>query len=67
MQGIDLLEGDVWGHRKDIDEYFEIEPEVTERIKELKSEGIAESDIPERMVRKRRLSRDLLEFLVKRM
>ena len=25
MQGIELLEGDVWGHRKDLDEYFTVE------------------------------------------
>ena len=24
MQGIELLQGDVWGHRKDLDEYFTI-------------------------------------------
>lgn len=65
MQGIALLEGDVWGHRKDIDEYYEIKPKVTERINELKSEGIAESDILDRMVRETRLSRDLLEFMLK--
>jgi hypothetical protein len=56
---------DVWGHRKDIDEYYEIKPEVTERIKELKSEGMADLDILDRMVRDTRLSRDLLEFLMK--
>ena len=65
MQEIALLEGDVWGHRKDIDEYYEIKPEVTERIKELKSEGMADSDILDRMVRETRLSRDLLEFMLK--
>ncbi|PKL59050.1 MAG: hypothetical protein CVV34_00065 [Methanomicrobiales archaeon HGW-Methanomicrobiales-5] len=67
MQEIALLEGDVWGHRKDIDEYYEIKPEVIERIKELKSEGLADSDILNRMVRGTRLSRDLLEFLMKGM
>ncbi|MBE0524672.1 MAG: DUF1699 family protein [Methanosarcinales archaeon] len=65
MQEIALLEGDVWGHRKDIDEYYEIKPKVTERIEELKSEGMAESDILDRMVRETRLSRDLLEFMLK--
>jgi hypothetical protein len=24
MQGIEMLEGDVWGHRKDLDEYFTV-------------------------------------------
>jgi hypothetical protein len=25
MQGIEMLEGDAWGHRKDLDEYFTVE------------------------------------------
>ncbi|MFU8767934.1 MAG: DUF1699 family protein [Candidatus Methanoperedens sp.] len=65
MHEIALLEGNVWGHRKDIDEYYEIKPEIRERIKELKSEGMADSDILDRMVRETRLSRDLLEFMLK--
>jgi hypothetical protein len=45
MQGIALLEGDVWGHRKDINEYYEIKPEIFDRMKELKKEGLSESDL----------------------
>lgn len=65
MQGVALLEGDVWGHRKDINEYSEIKPEVFDRIKELKAEGIPESDILKGLGRKTHLSRDLLKFLLK--
>ena len=39
MQRIQLIEGDVWGHRKDINEYFSIPSSVIEKIRELKSEG----------------------------
>ncbi len=38
MQGVPLLEGDVWGHRKDINEYYEIKPEIFDHMKELKRE-----------------------------
>jgi Protein of unknown function (DUF1699) len=31
MQGIELLQGDVWGHRKDLDEYFNIEDATIRR------------------------------------
>lgn len=65
MQGIALLEGDVWGHRKDINEYSEIKPEVFDRIQELKGEGSSESDMLGRLGRETRLSRDLLKFLLK--
>jgi len=65
MQGIALLEGDVWGHRKDLNEYSEIKPEVFDRIEELKSEGLSESDMVHRLNRETRLSKDLLKFLLK--
>lgn len=65
MQGIALLEGDVWGHRKDINEYSEIKQEVFDRIQELKSKGLAEPAILDRLGRETRLSKDLLRFLLK--
>ena len=45
MQNIKLLEGDVWGHRKDINEYYEIKPNIFDRIEELKSEGKSNDEI----------------------
>ncbi|MCZ7355509.1 MAG: DUF1699 family protein [Candidatus Methanoperedens sp.] len=65
MQGISLLEGDVWGHRKDINEYSEIKPEVFDRMQELKGEGLSESAVLDRLGRETRLSKDLLKFLLK--
>jgi hypothetical protein len=65
MQGIALLEGDVWGHRKDINEYSEIKPEVFEKIQELKREGISDSDLLNKLGRNTNLSTDLLKFLLK--
>ena len=65
MQDISLLEGDVWGHRKDINEYSEIKPEVFERMQELKASGLSEQAVLDRLVRETRLSRDLLKFLIK--
>jgi hypothetical protein len=65
MQGIALLEGDVWGHRKDINEYSEVKPAVFDRMDELKKEGLSESAILDRLGRETRLSKDLLKFLLK--
>ncbi len=65
MQGIALLEGDVWGHRKDINEYSEIKPEVFDRIQELKGKGLSKADdMLNRLERETRLSKDLLKFLL---
>jgi len=65
MQGISLLEGDVWGHRKDINEYSEIKQEVFDRIKDLKKDGLSEAEVLNRMERDSGLSKDLLQFLMK--
>ncbi len=64
MQGIPLLEGDVWGHRKDINEYYEIKPEIFDHMKELKKEGLSEPDLLKKLGREG-LSNDLLRFLLK--
>lgn len=65
MQDVSLLEGDVWGHRKDINEYSEIKPEVFERMQELKASGSSEQAVLDRLGRETRLSKDLLKFLIK--
>jgi hypothetical protein len=65
MKGIALLEGDVWGHRKDVNEYYEIKPEIFDRMKELKKEGLSEADLLKKLGRETELSNDLLKFLLK--
>ena len=64
MQNIALLEGDVWGHRKDINEYSEVSQHVFDRIKELKEEGLSDEDTIERLVRETRLSPDFVSFII---
>jgi len=64
MQGIALLEGDVWGHRKDINEYYEIKPQIYDRIEELKKEGQSNEGVVYKLGLETRLSEDLIKFLV---
>ena len=64
MKNIALLEGDVWGHRKDINEYYEIKPQIIDKIKELKKEGKSQDEIISQLVLETRLSKDLIGFLV---
>jgi len=64
MQSIALLEGDVWGHRKDINEYSEVSQRVFDRIKELKEEGLSDEDTVEKLVRETRLSPDFVSFII---
>lgn len=65
MQGIELIEGDVWGHRKDINEHYEISQRVFEHIKQYRSDGMSEADIVEKLTRETRLSSELISFLVR--
>jgi hypothetical protein len=65
MQGIELLKGDVWGHRKDINEYYEIPQELFDRLKQLRTDKMPEQDILEKLTRETRLGSDFISFLVK--
>jgi hypothetical protein len=64
MQDISLLEGDVWGHRKDINEYYEINPAFFDKVKTFKSEGLSDNEIISRLERESRLDKDLITFLI---
>jgi hypothetical protein len=65
MKQIQLMEGDVWGHRKDINEYYEIKAGIMDRISDLKKEGVSEKEIQEKMTKETRLSPDLISFLIR--
>ncbi len=65
MQNIALLKGDVWGHRKDINEYYEIESLIFEKIKEFKNDGLDDQEISRRILRESKLDDDLLNYILK--
>ena len=64
MEGISILEGDVWGHRSDINEYYEIKPQIINLIEKLRSEGQSDEEIIYQLGKKTRLGKDLITFLV---
>ena len=64
MQGIKLLEGDVWGHRTDISAYYQIKPQILDRIKELKKDGKSKEEVVSKLGMETQLSKDLIKFLV---
>jgi hypothetical protein len=65
MQGITLLEGDVWGHRKDIDEYYVVDEEAIEEIGSLIREGESIQDATAAIQRKTRLAPDLIKYIAR--
>jgi hypothetical protein len=65
MQGIELLEGDVWGHRKDLDEYFTVEDTTMEEIRNLAATGASADDVAAQIQKKARLGPDLIKYIAK--
>ena len=65
MQGIEMLEGDVWGHRKDLDEYFTVEDSTIEEITTLAASGTSVEDMTEQIQKKARLGPDLINYIAK--
>jgi len=65
LQGVELLRGDVWGHRKDIDEYYEIDDDVMERLSKLMSEERKIDEIVTLVKRETKLSEDLIKYILK--
>jgi Protein of unknown function (DUF1699) len=64
MQRVQLVEGDVWGHRKDINEYFDIPTSVFERIKEMKLEGKSAEEIKAKISRESKLSPQMVTYIM---
>ena len=65
MQGIELLEGDVWGHRKDLDEYFTVEDATMEEIRTMAASGLSADDVAAQIQKKARLGPDLIKYIAK--
>jgi hypothetical protein len=64
MQRVQLLEGDVWGHRKDLNEYYDIPSSVFERIKEMKTEGKSTEDIEAKISRESKLNTEMVAYIL---
>ena len=65
MQGIDMLEGDVWGHRKDLDEYYTVDETILKEINALADSGASVNDVAEQIQKKSRISSDLIKYIAK--
>jgi hypothetical protein len=64
MQNIKLVEGDVWGHRKDINEYYSISPAIIEKIKEMKADGRSDAEIVDKIEREGKLNREMIFYIL---
>ena len=64
MQKIQIIEGDVWGHRKDINEYYTVPSSATEKIKDMKSEGKLNEDIEAKVSREYKLNPKMVAYIM---
>ena len=65
MQGIELLGGDVWGHRKDLDEYYTVEDATIEEIRSLTASGATADDVADQIQKKARIGPDLIKYIAR--
>jgi len=65
IQGVQLLKGDVWGHRKDIDEDYAVGEKVVGRINSLMADGNSIEDTVKKLQRETKLSEDLIRYILK--
>jgi hypothetical protein len=64
IQKIQLIEGDVWGHRKDINEYYNVPSSVIEQIREMKLEGKSTEDIEAKVSRESKLNPEMVGYIL---
>ena len=65
MQGVELIEGDVWGHRKDLNEYYVIDEDVMRRIERLRAGGANAVEIASTISMESKLSPELVKYVIK--
>ncbi len=65
MQGVTLLEGDVWGHRRDIDEYYVVDEEAIGEIGDLIRGGESIEDAAAAIQQRTRLAPDLIKYIAR--
>lgn len=66
MQKVQLIEGDVWGHRKDINEYYTVPSSVISKIKSMKAEGIPGEEIAEEVAQESKLDPKMVSYILGR-
>ena len=64
MQKVQLLEGDVWGHRKDICEYYEIPSSIIKEIADMKYKDMSTEDILKMVSRKTKMNPEMVAYIL---
>jgi len=65
MQSIEMLEGDVWGHRKDLDEYFTVDDSTLEEIRGRAASGASADEVADQIHKKARIGSELIKYIAR--
>jgi hypothetical protein len=63
-QGIQIIEGDVQGHRKDLNEYYEISSSIIREITDMKHEGKSTIDIFKVVSKNTKISPEMFAYIL---
>lgn len=64
MKRIQFIEGDIWGHRKDMAEYYSMPYSMMEKIKKMKGEGKDAEAIGEKVSKESTLNPEIVAYMV---
>jgi hypothetical protein len=64
MQRIQLIEGEIGGHRKDIIDYYSIPSSVIEKIREMKIERKSNETIEKEISKRTRLGSEMVAYIL---
>jgi hypothetical protein len=64
MKRIQLLEGDLWGHRKDLNEYYDVPSSVIEKIKIMKINRKSTESIEKEVSKETKLKPEMIAYIM---
>jgi hypothetical protein len=64
MQNVQLLEGDVWGHRKDLNEYYIMPSTIITKIKNMKAEGISDEGTAKKVAEEHKINSKMVYYIL---
>lgn len=65
IQGVEILSGDVWGHRKDINEYYTIDNDLINEIKNSVTGRESIDELVAKITNRTKLSPDMIRYIAR--
>ncbi len=65
MQGVEMPEGGVWGHRNDLDEYYTVDGTTWEEIRAIAASNASVDNVADQTQKKARIGPDPIKYIAK--